>query len=371
MRAPSSSSVFCVRPRRFNVGNETINLATRGLLRRAFGETLNVIPVPAQRSEEEGSSSGVTARTVHDMNRLATGVVIGGGNLYENGQLDVDPNALRALRPPLLLQGLSYGRIFDDRGRLQRRTDAMPDATIRTLHEGAVGSLARDHATIEHLHGLGLKDAVLAGCPTLFLGDLLGDTALAPAPRGAEAPVLLSIRAPALMSVPLADQARLQGELRRTIDALESRGLGPVHLLCHDKRDLELAASFPEQPQIFPDDVHDYLALLRGARLLLSFRLHAFLPCLSFGTPAINVSYDERSQSLAETIGLGSWDIRYLDEPDLAAAIADRVDRLDNLTRLVDDARPTWATFADVTQHEFARFAAACTEHAAAADAVG
>ena len=76
------------------------------------------------------------------MNLYGHGVVIGGGNIYENGGLDVDLDALRELRPPLMLCGLSYGRIYDERGQLRRRTDAMPDAVVRALGERA-GDLGR------------------------------------------------------------------------------------------------------------------------------------------------------------------------------------------------------------------------------------
>ncbi|MBJ7470242.1 MAG: polysaccharide pyruvyl transferase family protein [Solirubrobacteraceae bacterium] len=351
-----------MRPRRFNVGNETINVATRGLLRQAFGSSLNLVPIPAQKSDEEGSLSGMTAQTTHEMNRFARGVVVGGGNLYENGQLDLDPHALTALRPPMLLLSLSYGRIFDDRGRLHRRTDAMPDHQIQALHRASSGALVRDTATLDHVRSLGIHDAELGGCPTLFLDELL-PTPPAPSARISDAPVLLSIRNPSLMSVPPGDQARLHGELRRMIDALESRGLAPVHLLCHDKRDLEFASSLPDVPHVLPDDVYDYLSLLQAAQLVVSFRLHAFVPCLSLGIPAINISYDERSASLTDTIGLSSWDVPYLAEPDLTAAVMDRVDRLDELPSLVDDARPTWESLRAVTARGIDQFSAAVTDY--------
>lgn len=357
------ASVYCVRPRRFNVGNETINVATRALLRQAFGNTLNVVPIPAQVSEEEGSLSGLSARTVHEMNRHACGVVVGGGNLYENGQLDIDLQAVSALRPPLLLFSLSHGRIFDHRGRLQPRTDAMPAERILALHRRATRSTVRDHASLAQLHELGLQDVVMAGCPTLFLDELAPPTGTAS--RAGDAPTFLSIRDPSLMSVPPADQARLHREIRGLVDVMESRGFGPVQLLCHDKRDLELASSFGDLPFILPDDVHDYLAMLRAARLVVSFRLHAFVPCLSFGTPTISISYDERSASLASSIGLGAWDVPYVGESDLAGAVADRIDRLDELPRIVDDARPLWEALRRETADVMASFAEACERYTA------
>ena len=91
---------------------------------------------------------------------------------------------------------------------------------------------------------------------------------------------LLSIRHPRLMSVPTRDEARVHGVVSRLIEALRTRTPGPIRLLCHDLRDLEFASSFTDVDYILPDDVHGYLQLLREAALVVSFRLHAFVPCL-------------------------------------------------------------------------------------------
>jgi polysaccharide pyruvyl transferase WcaK-like protein len=332
-------NLFLVRPRRFNVGNQLIELTLRRLLRRCIPEPLNVIPIPAVASEEEGSLSGLTARTVHEMNLYGHGVIVGGGNLYENGQIDVDHEAIRALRPPLMLFSLSHGRIYDDRRRLVDRTDSMPDSTVVELNRTSVRSVARDDATLRHLRSLGIDDAQVGGCPSLFSAEL--EPA---AGRGwtVEPATLISIRHPRLMSIPLRDQARVHAEVSRLIETLEDEGYGPVQLLCHDKRDMAFASSFEDVPYVLPDDLDHYLALLRRARLVVAFRLHAFIPALAFGTPAINISYDERSAGMVSTIGLEDWDIPFLSEPDLSAAVVDRAARAADLEAMTGAAQPIW-----------------------------
>jgi hypothetical protein len=358
-------NVFCIRPRRFNVGNETINLAVRALLREEVEGPLNLVPIPATESEEEGSLSGLGSRTAHEINLYGHGVVVGGGNLYENGQLDVDLHALSCLRPPMLLLSLSHGRIYDDRRRLTRRTDAMPDRSIVALNHQSVASVTRDDATLRYLHDLGLRNALLGGCPTLLLADLLAPMPT-PAP-GEPSPVLLSVRDPRLMSIPLADKARVHADVRRIIDALRAEGLDPVHLLCHDKRDLAFAASFGDVEYVLPDDALSYLDLLRRAHLVVSFRLHAFVPCLSFGTHTVNISYDERSESLVRTLGLDEWDIDYLGEADVVAEVLDRARRKADLEGLVDEARPRWDGLERVTREAIGVFAEAARAYAAEA----
>ena len=347
-------TLFCVRPKRFNVGNDAIFLGLRHLLREAFGGLVNLVQVPAIESAEDGAVCGLTARSIHEMNLYGHGVVVGGGNLYENGQLHVDPHALEALHPPLLLASLSHGRIYDHRHQLVRRTDSMPDPVLAALQRRAMLSWARDDATHAYLRERG-HEAVLGGCPTLLLSQVpLPRPELGPA---ASPGALLSIRHPALMNIPLRDQARLHDTVRALAAALEADGHGPVRLLCHDTRDLAFATSLGGIEYILPDDVYTHLELLRRAPLVVSFRLHAFLPCLSFGTPAINLSYDERSLSLVRSIGMQAWDIDLVRTPDPVAAVRDRVARLPELAQLRAQAQPLWQAQERVMREALAAFA--------------
>lgn len=356
-------NIFCVRPTRFSIGNDAINLALRRLLKDAFDQPINLIQVPAIERDGQGWHSGLLARTIHEMNLYGHGVIVGGGNLYENGQLDVDVHALAELRPPLLLCSLSYGRIYDHRRDLRRRTDAMPDDVIIELHRAAFRSIARDEATYRHLHGLGLRDVVLGGCPTMSLGRMLPVENPKPEARNE---VLISIRNPELMSVSLKDQARVRLEIERIIKAAHSQGFDGVRLLCHDKRDMTFAASLGDYDYILPDDVESYFQLLRRAALVVSFRLHAFLPCIAFGIPSINISYDERSLSLVRTLGLEEWDIDFVREPDVAAVVMDRMNHLAQLDAILQESRATWHALETAMHSSIRDFAAAAMSYSGA-----
>lgn len=349
-------NLFAVRPQRFNVGNEAIHVATRQLLREVFDVPVNVVPVPAVESAESGSVAGLTPSTLHEMNLYGHGVILGGGNLYENGQLDVDLHGLARLRPPLLLFSLSWGRIYDHRHRLVPRTDAMPDDVIASLNAIAGASLARDDATLSHLRSLGIHAARLGGCPTMLVNELLPSTEVGD--LTSESATLVAIRHPQQMSVPLPEQARLYDDVRALVAMLRAEGFGPVRLLCNDRRDMAFAASFGDIEYVLPDDVFSYLELLRRARLVVSFRLHAFVPCISFGTPAINISYDERSLSLVRTLGLSPWDIDFVQEPDLVGVVRDRCRRLDDLELLRKAVAPTWEELGGTMRATIASFAA-------------
>jgi hypothetical protein len=121
-------TLFLIRPKGFNVGNDAIYLGTQHFIYEAFGEVVNLISLPATSRYESQAKAGLTARTIHEINQYGHGVILGGGNIYENGELDIDLDALEALEPPLMLFSLSRGRVYNRQRQLKDRTDAMSAA---------------------------------------------------------------------------------------------------------------------------------------------------------------------------------------------------------------------------------------------------
>lgn len=350
-------TLFNIRPRALNVGNDIIALGLRAFVEEAFGEVVNLITLPATAKYEAHAKAGLDAATIYEINQYGHGVIVGGGNLYENGELQFDANALSALEAPLMLFSLSMGRIYGRLDRLVRRTNAMSDDRVRMLNEKALVSFARCQATYDYLKGLGIAKTELGGCPTLFLDG--AEDRLPSIPESSCGQVLLSVRNPNLMSVPLAARSRVRDDISAIVEMLVARGWGVPRLLCHDYRDIEFAASFSDLDFIYVDDASTFLALLRSARLNVTYRLHSALPCFSFGTPCVKISYDERALSLMETAGYGDWNIDMIQTRSVAAAVADRLDRLNELPALRKAAQPRWAQLRSASRAGFATFAAA------------
>ena len=318
-----------VRPTTRNIGNDLIGYATAELLYEVFGPSTNVVSIPALKGPQFG---GLVARQIYDMNRLADAVIVGGGNLFENGQLSYDMQAVNALRRPMMLIGLSHGRITGRDGQMEDRTDALSPAAIRHLVEHAKVAMVRDTGSQEILAELGAKVTV-GGCPTLYLPP----TAEGQAASGG---VIISVRHPMRMSVPAPLQWRIAEDLRRLISALRAEYAQPVFLACHDYIDLEFAAGFPEAAPLYFDEVSRYIEALRTCVLHVSYRLHGFLPCLAMGTHSINLSYDERGRSMLSTIGMASWDVDLMHAGDCVSAIMDRARSADQYRRARQNALP-------------------------------
>jgi polysaccharide pyruvyl transferase WcaK-like protein len=349
----SMITIFSIRPKAFNVGNDAIFRGLQHLLKRTFGAAVNLIQLPATAQYESIAQAGLSKRTVHAINQYGHGVIIGGGNLYENGELEIDANALSALEPPLLIFSLSMGRIYNRRGELVRRTDAMRNELATEINLRAKYSLARDEATLQYLHGLGMDHVRLGGCPTTMLDEVPLRDQTSAHDRGV---TWISIRTPELMSVPLHYRAKVPDEVRDIIELLRKHGHQDVRLLCHDHRDIPFAASFSGVEYAYTADVDDYLALLRHCRLTVTYRLHSALPCVAFGRPFIKLSYDERGLSMFKTLGLDEWNINAV-TGDAASAVRDRLSRLPEFPRILERASPQIATLHETINDTFAAFA--------------
>ena len=329
--------LFRIRPATPNIGNDAIGAATSELLRSVLGAGTNIVDLPAHATS--GGLGGLTARQVYDMNRSADGVVIGGGNLFENGQLDARrAGRRRAPRPAPADRALTRA---DPRPRraLVDRTDAMaadrdpPPGTEGDRNARARPQLAGDASLPRRRQGRGRRvpDAV-------------------PRPQSERRPpttdgCCVSVRHPGRMSVPPPVQWRVADDVRRLIAAARSEHGDSVFVVCHDYADIEFARGFPETPLLYFDDAREYFEALRRCRLSLTYRLHAFLPCLAFGTPSVHVSYDERGREAVATAGMGDWDIDLLRERDVVEAVMARARNLDRVRRasqpsLHDRCRP-------------------------------
>lgn len=256
----------------------------------------------------------------------------------------------------MMLFSLSRGHVYNRECRFVDRTDAMPARIIQALHRKASYSLARDEATNAYLHSIGCDQAQVGGCPTIFLDRMV--SRLPALTQRDQAGVLISVRNPSLMSIPLRKQSQVYGDISATIEFLRSQGVQNVRLLCHDHRDVAFAASFPGIDYVYTGDVYTYLAMLRSCALNISYRLHSVLPCLSYGTPTINISYDERALSLLQTIGAGSWNIDMICDDDVPAQVADRFRRLEELRSLRASVEPRWRELYQVMADTFGQFSA-------------
>ena len=361
-------NLFCIRPIGLNVGNDAIYVGLQHFLSQAFGRVVNLISIPATSKYQSYVTAGLTASNIYEINQYGHGVIVGGGNLYENGELDIDTQALGTLEPPLMLFSLGSGRVYNRENKLVPRTDAMPAATINALNDRADFSLVRDDSTGRHLQSIGADRAIVGGCPTLFMDRIV--PRLPELSSVDQATVLISVRNPSVMSVPLQRRATVFKDITDIIDFLRSEGHEDIRILCHDVRDIAFAASFPDIEYVYTGDVYTYLAMLNACALCVSYRLHATLPCLSFGRPVINIGYDERAISMMDTVGFGSWTIDMVRDPDVMPQVKDRYARLDQLKTLRAEAEPTWQQLYDIMSETFTSFAGQVNAYEAASGAI-
>jgi hypothetical protein len=323
MQSAGRSLIFNVRPRTTNVGNELIALGLRRLLTNTWPERCDLVPLPST-GPATGLGSGLTARSVYEAGHLADAVIVGGGNVFENGALDVDPVALNALQVPLALIGVSCGGVFSRDGRLVDRTDRLSPNLMADVCAAASPILVRDDATAKALVELGIEGVAVAACPVLAIDTTLD---LAPPVSELAGTALVSIRHPRLMSVSYAQQSRVHADVERIVAGL-ARRYERVGLLCHDVQDLSFAAALDGVRSYYSDDPRVVAGWLRDCAVSVGYRLHAFLTAVAVGSTAIHVSYDERGASMIGTLGADVCDVPMIQMTDLAGTVLERVDLL-------------------------------------------
>ncbi|MFT5167216.1 MAG: hypothetical protein ACI8P3_002453 [Saprospiraceae bacterium] len=323
-------NLYSIRPKGFNIGNDVIYLGINHFIREAFKENYNVISLPATGKYENQKKAGLSAQTIYEINRFGSGVIIGGGNLYENGELEVNQTALKALERPMMIFSVSRGKVYNEQLELVNRTDVMTDATIKMINDRADISMSRDKATKAHIDSLGCKN-IVGGCPTLFINEM--PQHLVPISKEDQTDVLISIRTPTLMSVPVSFQYELRGQMQEMINMLKTKGYSNIKILCHDHRDIPFAASFGDVDYLYTEDVYTYLTYLKNTKLNVTFRLHSFIPCLAYDIPTIKISYDQRAISMLDTLGMDDWNINYVKD-NVLKEVEHRIDNMGDLDNM-------------------------------------
>jgi exopolysaccharide biosynthesis predicted pyruvyltransferase EpsI len=286
-------NIYVVRPTGFNIGNHIIFAGIRKLFRENSEHSLNFITIPASRKYDNFGKPGLTASSIHEINQYGDYVVLGGGNLFENGELDVDSSSISALRVPLLILGVSWGRIYGRDGALTPRTDSISDDKLKSLISRAALVSVRENSTLEKVSSF-RDDCQVDGCPSINISteafrkskSSLGSSV-----------VLIPIRHPNLMNIMPIHQNQVASDIYAIISHIERRNLKPI-LVCHDHRDISFASLFQGTPYIYEESVSSFLSLISNVKAIVSYRLHATIPSLVLETPTLNISYDERAQSL-------------------------------------------------------------------------
>lgn len=333
----------------FNIGNFLIQQAVRRMVKRQCNGSVNFITIPAAGF---GAKSGLTKKTIYDINQTASGVIIGGGNLFENGEIEFDKGALRALRKPMMVYSASYGNIYGPDLSYVRRTDAINDGDLVSLLEHADVVLSRDEATYNHIESLmHHPDHLVGGCPSIYISDLANREFSKHDPQGGRFP-LLAVRNPDQMNIPLSQKMKMHHLSERSLNLLESRTNKPARVLCNDQRDIEYAMSF-EREILYTSDVYEYFDILNSVEAAISFRVHTSLPLWSLGRPTLNLSYDERSESLINTLGMQACDLNIIERRD---TILD--DLKNHITTMPDIVAipPCWDTLHDIQVEGVNRF---------------
>lgn len=344
---PSTFTLYCVEGRRADVGARAGRLALGHRLRESFGPRVNVVSLPA-RPDPLGRG-GLTSRTIYEINLFGHGVVVCGETDTPDGPgptLEVDATALQGLEAPLML----YGHVAADADGTGSLAGLAP-AALHALADRALVAVSGDEVAASMLRRAGARSVVVGGAPCLYADRVRGDDAATWEPTGSG--VLLAVRDPASLPESEAGHPEARDRVRRLVRRLREAGLDDVRLLCQTPADHAFAAAFADLDYASTDDPYAWLALLRAARLVLTWRLEPALACAAYGTPFVHLASDPGTLPALEAPALARWSVDVGGAADPVDAVAarwrealpDANDRLSVLAAWAELDRRTGAAF--------------------------
>ncbi len=253
------------------------------------------------------------------------------GSNYLHPEMDWEnaPSVLRRLRIPILAFGI--GAQAPRSGKLELTPAAREVMAIIADHSSSMG--VRGAYTAEVLWSLGIRNARIVGCPTIFRANDPGLRIDLP-PLDQVRHVAYTLRRE--VGADYAQDVRRYLDLQReTIMALAERfeldilAQGEVeekNLLWGDATQREAARAvlrgegwlrgpddrleaLYEQRLFYSDDVSAFEARLRQQDLVLGYRLHGNLLGLANRIPAVYFTYDSRTTEFADTFAIPRFDV--------------------------------------------------------------
>jgi len=271
-------------------------------------------------------------------------VVLKGGNYIQADWLtrEFGLELFRKIRIPIILFGVGV-----QAGKAQRIDFGAEEVEIlRYIHDSCACSSLRGHSTAEALEGIGIHNFVVTACPTAYWSRQPEITVRPPSDDCAgfsfrqslysDDPAVYEAQFRAIETVRNQFRATtviLQGEevlLQRYMEARrwaaehEARWapIPGTHLSRLTRTPMDTAALAAEihdrfdrytRPEFlhwfmnntfFSYDIGEYLAMYRSRGMTVGCRLHSNLVSLANGTPTVFLTYDQRTQELAELLEL-------------------------------------------------------------------
>ena len=92
--------IFNVRPTGLNVGNSLIHLSLARLIEKTANQRVSILSIPASSKDSRNTPCGLSSSSIYEINGSGDGLIVGGGNLFENNELTINPVALGKLSVP-------------------------------------------------------------------------------------------------------------------------------------------------------------------------------------------------------------------------------------------------------------------------------
>lgn len=254
---------------------------------------------------------GITKNTI-DLLNSSDLIVVGGSNLYETMQIEIEVDSLDKLIKPVILIGIGTGWDFKSPRPPQFSTEN--EYVIKKLHDKAIGSSVRDKMTKRVLENIGIDNVTVTGCPAALIYNQ-------PLKKAEDQNIYISCL-PYRMFEPQSFDPRINlwrasykrkraitNSYFKLLKLLDFHKI-PFKIFVTDFRDIPIAQKNNHDKEVIvSSEPQELLMRLNEATTVIGYRLHSCIPSVGMGIPIVPIIADGRSMAFVETFELSELSV--------------------------------------------------------------
>jgi len=255
----------------------------------------------------------VSNKIIDEINNNADAVVIGGGGVWfhknnKSGWLwNIAPEQFESIRKPLIFYAVGLNEDYKRNAEWKLQKHDIENVMKAVDRSSLVG--VRDHWTLKWLHKQGYEHAQLVPCPSTML-KLDRDAGVSnSAPEGKKQIGINLVPEEKMMRFRL-----LKDSLELFLDPYVKDGYSLCYIANNTSK-LENSAQKMNQSlkgEVFlPHSPFELINILHQSEFNVVMRGHAILLSYAARRPAINISYNKKCESFAETINMLDYTMRW------------------------------------------------------------
>lgn len=288
-----------------NIGDLLVVAGIHKLAKQYLGD-VSFVSIPVNRNKRSLEADGLSGKSLTTSLKEADLILIGGSNLLEgpcfghSWGVRTSSADIERITKPVAVVGIGGG------GALLQEEDSISEEAKKEIFMLAEKSLlfsVRDVRALKVCNDLGIKNAILTGCPASYIGRV-------PYINRNIKKILISLPPARFHYEKLKDErgknisSGIEASFKEILMFL-TRNNYELKIIAHDIRDLNVwdIGDFNSRIELI-DEAQTLIKVISEADFLVSYRLHMGITGLGFGIPSLLFDMDNRIRGFVQTYNL-------------------------------------------------------------------